>query len=306
MDSGFFQIINRRKFVQGIIACSGLIPVIGKSAALNSKQESHAKSAVTVQEIIDLFLSEIPGAPYKQTVDTIKCGRPDQQVSGIVTTMLPTVDVIRKTANLKANFIIAHEPSFYNHNDETNWLEKDPVYNYKADLLNKNQIAIWRCHDYIHSHVPDGVLIGVLIALGWDKYYDKNNPHSFVVPEMKLKDIVDLSKKKLGISKMKIIGEPDQLCKKIAISPGAAGGRSQMQTIMKEKPDVFICGELNEWETSEYIRDMKLSGGKTSLLVLGHAVSEEPGMQWMKSWLEAKLPNMKVTHIPSGDPFTWV
>ena len=303
---GVFKDMDRRKFVQGFLAFAGIVPLVAKSSGLKASPIINNEDAMTVQQIIDLFLSEIPGAPFKQTVDTIKCGSPDQQVTGIVTTMFPTIDVIRQTAKLGANFIIAHEPSFYNHLDETTWLASDEVYRYKADLLNKYKIAIWRCHDYIHSHIPDGVFMGVLVALGWDKNYDKNNPHLLSIPEIKLKDIVDLAKKKLSISRVKIIGEPEQVCKRVAISPGAAGGRSQIETIRKEKPDVLICGELNEWETSEYIRDMKLSGGKTSLIVLGHAVSEEPGLQWLKQWLEQKVSNIKVTHIPSGDPFSWV
>jgi hypothetical protein len=49
-------------------------------------------------------------------------------------------------------------------------------------------------------------------------------------------------------------------------------------------------GELNEWETSEYIRDQRASGGKTALLVLGHIVSEEPGLEWLVKWLQPQVP----------------
>jgi putative NIF3 family GTP cyclohydrolase 1 type 2 len=47
-------------------------------------------------------------------------------------------------------------------------------------------------------------------------------------------------------------------------------------------------------------------GMDISLIVLGHTVSEEPGMEWMAEWLQPKLPGIKVTHIASNDPFTWV
>src|SRR5205085_3689747 len=103
------------------------------------------------------------------TVDTIKAGNIDQQVSGIVTTMFATVDVIRQTAAIGANFIIAHEPTYYNHLDESKGLEQDPVYLQKLELLNKHQIVVWRFHDYLHSLQPDGVFMGVLEALGWEK-----------------------------------------------------------------------------------------------------------------------------------------
>jgi putative NIF3 family GTP cyclohydrolase 1 type 2 len=74
----------------------------------------------------------------------------------------------------------------------------------------------------------------------------------------------------------------------------------------QEKPDVLIVGELSEWETAEYIRDARSFGKKTALIVLGHAVSEEPGMDWFAEWLQPKIKTLKVTHIKSGDPFTWM
>jgi len=68
---------------------------------------------------------------------------------------------------------------------------------------------------------------------------------------------------------------------------------------------VFICGELNEWETSEYIRDARHQGRKVNLIVLGHSASEEAGLQWLIPVLKSKIPDIKATHVPSGDPFAW-
>ena len=123
----------------------------------------------TVQDIIDLILKEIPGAPFKQTVDTIKSGSADQQVTGIVTTMFSTIKVIEETAKLKANFIIAHEPTFYNHTDDINWIDKNEIVKKKKELLEKHNTAVWRFHDYWHTYVPDGIRFGVLKLTGWQQ-----------------------------------------------------------------------------------------------------------------------------------------
>jgi putative NIF3 family GTP cyclohydrolase 1 type 2 len=58
-------------------------------------------------------LKEVPGAPFEQTVDTLKSGNRDIIVTGVVATMFATIEVIRKAIAMKANFIIAHEPTFY-------------------------------------------------------------------------------------------------------------------------------------------------------------------------------------------------
>jgi len=88
--------------------------------------------------------------------------------------------------------------------------------------------------------------------------------------------------------------------------PGAWGGLNHIKTAVEEKPDLLIIGEANEWETPEYIRDARLLGMNISLLILGHSVSEEPGMAWMAEWLQPQLTGIKVTHVSSDDPFTWL
>jgi putative NIF3 family GTP cyclohydrolase 1 type 2 len=126
------------------------------------------------------------------------------------------------------------------------------------------------------------------------------------MPPASLKDIVSHLKSSLKINHVKVIGDLGQVCERIAILPGAAGGQTQISVVEKEKPDVLIVGEVHEWETAEYIRDAGLLGSKTSLIVLGHSVSEEPGMNWLVDWLQPKIPEIKITHIASEDPFTWV
>jgi len=261
--------------------------------------------AMTIRQVIDALQADIPGAPFPKTVDTIKAGDPEQPVKGIVTTMFATDAVITKAIDLGANFIIAHEPTFYNHLDETDWLGDDAVLTYKKALLNKHGIVVWRFHDGIHQHRPDGVRMGVMEALGWDKYYSADDPPLVVMPAASLGEIMEQVKKSLGIDKLKYIGDPSQSCRRIVFSPGAAGGRAQIAAIRKYDPDLFICGELNEWETSEYVRDARYQGKKLSLIVLGHSVSEEGGMQWLLRVLKEKAPGVPATHVSSGEAFAW-
>lgn len=294
---------SRRKFLAKlsvVMSASTLFSPWSKAKEIKFYQSA---AKMTIQQVIDLILTTIPGAPFKDTVDTIKSGDGQQEVKGIVTTMFATIDVIKKAAALGANFIIAHEPTFYNHRDETAWIENDQVFQFKMDLLQKNNIVVWRFHDYWHTHKPDGVQMGVLTKLGWKDYFNSENPRLVVVPEISLADLMDHAKKSLGIRQVRFIGDPKQTCERIALMPGASGGRSHIQLLQKEKPDVLIVGEISEWETAEYIRDAQSMKLPMSLIVLGHAESEEPGMEWLVSWLQPKVTDVKVTHIPSHYPF---
>lgn len=146
----------------------------------------------------------------------------------------------------------------------------------------------------------------MLNELGWQQYYNADNPRILSIPSTTLGQLITHLKNKLGISHLKMIGDLLQSCSLIALLPGAAGGMSQIGILQKEKPDVLICGEINEWETAEYIRDMRQMGSNTSLIILGHSVSEEPGLEWLANWLQPQIPGIKITHIPSDDPFIWV
>lgn len=297
--------LSRRQFVASSLSALGTASILSIPSGANGNIAGGVQGR-TVQEIIDLIVNEIPGGKLSQTVDTLKSGQPDQAVSGIVSTMFATVDVINTAIELKANFIIAHEPTFYNHLDDTAWLENDKVYDFKRKLLDDNAIAVWRFHDYWHRHDPDGIRMGVLEDLEWGQYYDPGNPAIITLPPTPLKDIVRHVKDNLHIFQVRIIGDVTEKCSRVALMPGASGGRSHITLLERENPDLLICGEVAEWETAEYIRDARAIGLNRSLMVLGHAQSEEPGMQWLVKWLQPRVGGIKVTHVPSNNPFSFV
>ncbi len=292
---------SRRKFVRTISALSATTFLFPYSSHANL----HSIAGTTVGDIMDRFIADVPGAPFSTTVDTLKAGNRNLEVSGVVTTMFATIDVIEKAHQLDANFIIAHEPTFYNHFDETDWLASDDVYLYKKKLLETYNMAIWRNHDYVHTYFPDGVQQGVVDRLGWNEYFDPNNRNMYEIPPVTLDALILHLKESLGISTVRFIGNPDQTCRKVLLMPGAAGGRRQISLTSAEKPEVVICGEVSEWETAEYIRDARSKGDTISLIVLGHADSEEPGSAFMADWMKNTFPHIPVTHVPATNPFSF-
>ncbi|WP_339876064.1 Nif3-like dinuclear metal center hexameric protein [uncultured Algoriphagus sp.] len=285
---------NRRSFIKksSLMIGTGLI-------ANPFSSYSTTKKTFTVGEIMDLFIAQIPGAPFSQTVDTLKTGSKEQKVTGIVTTMFATLTVIRKAIELNANFIIAHEPTFYNHADETGWLQNDSVYQFKRKLLDEHGIVIWRNHDYVHSLKIDGVQLGVVQELGWEKYYKQNAVLN--LPETTLEELISHIKMKMEVPALRYVGDLSQKASKILLMPGAAGGKRQIEMLMKEKPDVLICGESPEWETPEYVRNANEMGQKLGLIIIGHSASEEGGSEFMAAWLKKNILDVSVSHIVSDN-----
>ena len=236
--------VNRRQFVSTVTRAVGSAICIATPVISQSKQNTQDNQSWTVGQIMDLFIGEVPGAPFAQTVDTLKSGNRDIKVTGIVTTMFATVEVIQKAITLNANFIIAHEPTFYNHLDDTSWLASDPVYRYKADLLKKHKIAVWRNHDYIHRLVADGVRAGVVAQLGWEQYSTTDNGAVFEMPSITLMSLMAQVKGKLGIPTVRYIGNPSETGTKVLLMPGARGVETRSRPSVAKSPTSFYAAKF--------------------------------------------------------------
>jgi putative NIF3 family GTP cyclohydrolase 1 type 2 len=300
------QYVNdRRAFISNAIKASLAAAFVFPAGPITARPFLTSNKSYTVGDIMDMILKEIPGAPFSKTVDTLKTGNRDMVVTGILTTMFATVDIIHQAIKSNANFIIAHEPTFYNHTDDLKWTGSNHIVDQKLELLEKNKITVWRLHDYLHSFVPDSVTYGVVKDAGWLSYY-KTGQRLITIPSTSLGNLAKHLKDKLDIAQVRVIGDLSHNCERVALMPGASGGQSHISMVEKEQPDVLVVGEVHEWETAEYIRDTLRLGGKTALIVLGHSVSEEPGLKWLQQWLQPRLGGLKVEHIASGNPFTFV
>ncbi len=67
--------------------------------------------------------------------------------------------------------------------------------------------------------------------------------------------------------------------------------------------EVLVVGEAREWETVEYARDAAAQHRPKALIIMGHDVSEEAGMDYCATWLKEFLPGIPVTFVPAGEPF---
>ncbi len=262
--------------------------------------------AMTVQEIIDLIMKEIPGERRQDTVDTLKTGNPSQTVTGIVSTFTATIEVIRKTIEIGANLIITHEPTFYNHRDLTEHLAGDKLYKYKRALLDDNGIAVWRFHDYWHQYVPDGIVKGMIEEIGFEDYSFSKYGCRFNFKEMTLEELAKYFKNKLEVPGIRMVGNPSMKCRKAVLIVGAVGGEFQLECAADSDADVFIVGETVEWQVCEYFRDSNAAGMNKALIILGHACSEEAGMKYFVQWLKPKVGGIPVMFIPAGDPLGYV
>lgn len=258
----------------------------------------------TIQQAIDLLIASVPGAPFLDTVDTVKAGDPSQELRGIAVTFLANCDVIETAAHLGANLLITHEPTFYNHPDQTDWLQDDTVYDAKRKLAEEKGLVIWRFHDYLHSIPPDRTVIGLQNALQWESNGSADESFMCTIPAISLRELGLYVKQQLGLQMIRMVGDPASQCERIALLPGFPPAPWQMGTL--RTADVLITGEIHEWETSEYVRDANQLGLPKGLIVIGHAGSEEPGMRAIIPWIQERLPGVPIEFISSEPAFQYL
>ncbi|HYG75425.1 MAG TPA: Nif3-like dinuclear metal center hexameric protein [Planctomycetota bacterium] len=257
---------------------------------------------LTAQQIIDRIKSKVGVDWSANTVDTIKAGSGAEKITGITTTMFPTLEVLKKSVAAGNNLIICHEPTFYNHKDDLTPLEKDDVQLAKLAYIKEHKLVVFRFHDHWHRMKPDGIMTGVAEALGWQGRARKGEQSVFDIETTTVGELAKLMKEKLKCSAVRVVGDPKMPCAKIALSPGAGATLAQIAALQRDDVDVLACGETREWETVEYTRDAIATGRKKALIVLGHSPSEEPGMATCAKWLEGFM-SLPVKFIPCGDPF---
>src|SRR5688572_9848792 len=97
--------LSRRDFVKISAAGSMLSPFAVEAAA------------VTAQDVVDRITKNVGLEWRAGTVDTFKAGDPSTVVTGIVTTALATIDVMRQSVAAGANMIISSGPTFYSRTD---------------------------------------------------------------------------------------------------------------------------------------------------------------------------------------------
>jgi len=253
----------------------------------------------TARQIVDRIKAALAalGVNWRaETVDTFKAGDPDTPVRGIATTFMATFDAIQRASAAGANFVISHEPTFYNHLDVTTSFADDATFRAKMAFIEAHQVVIFRFHDHWHARRPDGMRVGILRALGWPEA-----PGTVVLPPMTLRELAADIQKKLGTRAMRVVGNPDARVSRVIV--GLGYGNPPLNADL----DVVVTGEYQEadsaWDNPAYALDATTFGQAKGLIVLGHEMSEGFGMDECATWLRTIVSDVPVAFIRAGEPF---
>ncbi|MDE3197893.1 MAG: hypothetical protein KGN84_16210, partial [Acidobacteriota bacterium] len=100
---------------------------------------------------------------------------------------------------------------------------------------------------------------------------------------------------------MRCVGDPKIKISKVLAGPGYATPR------MTPDADVVVGGEQQEadggFDDAGYVRDAASLGIAKGLVMLGHVVSEQSGMEDLGKWLGTFVHGVPIEYVPAAEPF---
>ncbi len=260
------------------------------------------RAQMTAGDVVDRIKENVTCEWRSETVDTFKSGGPDTEITGVATTFLANLDVLQRAKAKGINMVITHEPTFYNHFDrKEQYGDDDPILNAKLKFIEENNMVVWRFHDHWHLTEPDGIYQGLISKLDWWDY--RMEERLFSLPSTTLGELASDLKRIFNAETIRVIGDPELEINNVALVLGAPGSMAQIQMLKREDVEVLVGGESPEWETVEYVRDAISANMKKGLILLGHARSEEAGMEYCADWLKGFVNEVPVEFIEAGEPF---
>lgn len=295
--------VSRRAFVRLSAAGAVAAPWALDTAA-------RAAGTLTAQDVVDRVRKAVGVDWTDGTVDTFKAGNPSTLVTGIVTTSLATIDVMRRAVHAGANLVVTAGPTFYSRTDSPTPPAgrgavpppADAVFTAKNGFIQANHLVVWRFSDHWRLRVPDPFAQGLADVLGWASSRAGGDPARLTVPATTLAALAARVKARLQArGGVRVVGRPQTRVRTIGLLPGT---RTIQETVaLLPQVDAIIAGEIREWEASEYARDVANAGLGKGLILVGRSLSEEAGMRACADWLRPMVPEAQVRWLPAGDPY---
>jgi putative NIF3 family GTP cyclohydrolase 1 type 2 len=122
----------------------------------------------------------------------------------------------------------------------------------------------------------------------------------YTIPETTLGELASRVRTGMHGNAFRVVGDPSAKVSRIAFGVGSGMPR------FSKDVDVVIGGETAEVggaDNTGYALDAVSLGITKGLIILGHVVSEEPGMEYAATWLKTFLTDLPIQFIPAREPF---
>ncbi len=269
---------------------------------------------LTAREVVAHIRATLGPSPDAGLEPEPQAGRSETVVTGIATAWTPSLDVLRRAVATGANMVIARECAFWSREAEEKGysgagaiatragMAKDQTFATKQAYIDEHGLVIWRLSGNWDARRGDVQLDSLAAALGWQAHR-AGSSELFTLPAAPLSALVSGIRQSLGVRALRVLGDPDARVRTVALTHGFLLV-PDVQRIVRDTPvDVIVGGEPVEWEAFPYVADLVTAGRAKGMVLLGHAVSEEPGSRALAEWLKTVVPDVPIRFLGAGEPF---
>lgn len=247
-----------------------------------------------VKEIINYLESQGDWVNWSQTRDYLLLGDESTDVDKVIVCWVATIDVINQAIDKGCHFIISHENPFYMYSTGLPSKVRE-AQKRKMELLKKNNISIYRCHDLWDLYPKYGVRDMWSKTLNFETMQSQN-------PFVKIAQNVHMSVDELAkdiIHKIEpyyqfgveIIGDRNKKVEKVGFGTGAC---TDIFTMIEAGADACIVSDdgINNWIEVQWAVDYQIP-----LIIVNHMACEAAGLIGLQEYLSKEFPNLNVEYI---------
>ena len=258
---------------------------------------------MTGREVVELVKQKV-GVPWRDQSyrDTFKFGDPDTPIKGIATTMMVTFGMLKRANEAGLNMVVAHEPTFWNDRDETKDLLNDPFTRQRPSTCGRTAWSSGESTTTCTAMQPDYTVVGSLRSVGVKGGENAGmHPGVLPIPETTLGEFASQAKRLSGARALRCVGNPKAKVGKVLLGPGYATPRMTSDT------DIVVGGEQQEvdglFDNVQYVADAASLGIPKGLVMLGHVVSEQAGMEDLGKWMQTFIKDIPIQFVPADEPY---
>jgi len=291
--------ISRRRFAW----IAGAAPLAARGA-----------EPLTADSVIRRIQAELGGDWPSNGPDGFKAGDSSSVVTGIATTAMATLDVLKQAAKSNANLVLTYEPTFYGRADGRapavpaggrgpfGFTADDPVVKAKREFIEKNGLVVFRLRDHWQARKENDMVAGLAAALGWSARRVNSDDDLYDIPAATAEDTVSQIRARLNLrGGLRTVGDRKATIRRVLLHPGSMTPAVMWQRY--SEVDMIVAGEVREWENTLYAADIFTAGEKRALVTVGRVVSEDPGMRACAGWLKTVVKEVPAIWIGAGDPY---
>jgi len=291
-----------RTFSRRAVLASGTSAAMAVATPIISPAFGQTK-ALTAADVLARMRVNIGTEWREGGVDRFIAGSADMPVRGIATTMMATFDALKAAAAQNLNLVITHEPTYWSHQDRLDQLQDDPLYKKKLAFIQAHGLIVYHFHDHWHAKRPvDGINDGMARKMGWTGYRDTTNGRQYNLPATTLAGLMRSFQSRLKDRTLRAVGDPALAVRKVVTSWGFSSNFPGI-TFLKGDADVLVVGEAQDWDLVAYAQDLAGAGRKKGLVLLGHVLSEQWGMDACADWLAQLVKEVPVRFLPLIEPY---